>query len=168
MSSVCHSDVPTVIDVEASGFGSGSYPIEVGFIRCDGQVFCTLIEPVANWNHWDITAAAIHGVDRALLFTAGRDVKTVAHSLNEYLGDQTVYTDAWGQDMCWLGLLFDTAQVSQRFRLESIYSLLTEEQLTYWDVTKAAVIVAHGGKRHRASADAKIIQSTYVRLQHMQ
>jgi hypothetical protein len=34
-----------VIDVEASGFGRGSYPIEVGFVLPDGEAVCTLVRP---------------------------------------------------------------------------------------------------------------------------
>ncbi|MFO1249856.1 MAG: hypothetical protein U1E77_01625 [Inhella sp.] len=37
--------LPAFIDIEASGFGRGSYPIEVGFVDRDGQLFCTLVQP---------------------------------------------------------------------------------------------------------------------------
>ena len=34
---------PAVLDIEASGFGVGSYPIEVGFVLPDGQSYCSLL-----------------------------------------------------------------------------------------------------------------------------
>ena len=48
-----HLNNPLIIDVEASGFGSKSYPIEIGVALNDGQRFCTLILPAPNWTHWD-------------------------------------------------------------------------------------------------------------------
>jgi hypothetical protein len=47
------SEVPAVLDVEASGFGAGSYPIEIGYIASDGTSYCTLIRPAPSWTHWD-------------------------------------------------------------------------------------------------------------------
>ncbi len=43
-------DLPTVIDVEASGFGAGSYPIEVGVAFPDGRSWCCLIRPEPGSN----------------------------------------------------------------------------------------------------------------------
>ena len=40
--------VPNIIDVEASGFGPHSYPIEVGLALGDGSKFCSLILPVRD------------------------------------------------------------------------------------------------------------------------
>ncbi len=45
--------LPTIIDIEASGFGRGSYPIEVGFITADGKTGCSLIKPEAQWKSWN-------------------------------------------------------------------------------------------------------------------
>ena len=36
---------PIIIDIEASGFGRGSYPIEVGLVLPDGTPHCFLIAP---------------------------------------------------------------------------------------------------------------------------
>jgi hypothetical protein len=45
------SEVPSILDVEASGFGAGSYPIEIGYISGDGSSYCTLIRPAPTWTH---------------------------------------------------------------------------------------------------------------------
>ena len=44
---------PIVLDIEASGFGRDSYPIEIGYVLPDGGSYCTLVRPEANWTHWD-------------------------------------------------------------------------------------------------------------------
>ena len=49
-------DAPTVLDIEASGFGRGSYPIEIGYCLPNGDTFCTLIKPEPEWQHWDAEA----------------------------------------------------------------------------------------------------------------
>ena len=36
MPSIVAFKLPPIIDVEASGFGRGSFPIEVGFVMADG------------------------------------------------------------------------------------------------------------------------------------
>lgn len=48
--------IPTIIDIEVSGFGEGSYPVEVGFITYDQQVACTLIKPDENWSSYNSDA----------------------------------------------------------------------------------------------------------------
>ena len=40
---------PPILDVEASGFGPGSYPIEIGYVLGDGTAYCTLISPAISW-----------------------------------------------------------------------------------------------------------------------
>jgi hypothetical protein len=35
---------PNIIDIEASGFGVDSYPIEVGIVLSTGQKYCALIK----------------------------------------------------------------------------------------------------------------------------
>ena len=109
---------PNVIDVEASGFGRGSYPIEVGFVTAEGERFCSLIRPPLHWTHWDDEAAAVHGLSRELLAKYGRSVEEVALVLNQRLAGRLVYCDAWFYDFNWLAVLFDEAGSLQGFRLE--------------------------------------------------
>ena len=78
-------EAPTVIDVEASGFGKGSYPIEVGFVLPDGRGDCMLIRPGPQWRHWDVAAERLHHISRALLEERGRPARDVAERLNAQL-----------------------------------------------------------------------------------
>ncbi|HEB28061.1 MAG TPA: hypothetical protein ENI05_09835 [Porticoccus sp.] len=152
---------PLIIDVEASGFGRGSYPIEVGVALADGQSQCSIIRRETDWQHWDPKAELMHGISRETLDQYGRDAVGVATMFNDLLAGEVVYSDAWGNDSSWLGLLYDTANLPQRFRLESLRTLLSDAQLEIWHETKEQVIVEWGFERHRASNDALILQQTY-------
>jgi hypothetical protein len=155
--------VPAVLDVEASGFGAGSYPIEVGVVLPSGKSHCFLIRPAHRWSHWDPHAEALHGITREVLAARGVPIEEVARNLNEVLHGQTVFSDAWGHDRSWLALLYDEAGLSQHFRLESLRALLTDQQLERWQGMRERVIHEIGEARHRASVDALIVQQTYVR-----
>lgn len=156
--------IPAVIDIEASGFGRGSYPIEIGYIDADRVSGCCLIKPLENWSNWCQDAYKIHGIDRDILFKAGKPVKEVALWLNEKLGGLTVYTDAWMNDMCWLGRLYDEAEVCQRFKLESILDLLTEDERDRWAEVYQFILDQTKLTRHRASNDARLIQQTFLAI----
>jgi hypothetical protein len=153
-----------VLDVEASGFGRNSYPIEVGFILPDGNTFCTLVRPLPEWNHWDEQAAQTHHIPREMLFLRGLPVHEVAERLNAMLRGLTVYSDGWANDYSWLGALFDAANMTPAFRLENLRRLLTEEEADQWHSVKAQIAAERGTQRHRASADAQLLQLTFQRL----
>lgn len=155
--------IPAVIDVEASGFGAGSYPIEVGVVLPNGKSHCYLIRPAPSWTHWDPEAEAVHGIRRDILATRGAAIEEVARTLNQILLGQTVYSDAWGHDRSWLARLFEEAEISQHFRVESLRSLLTDYQLERWQGTRDRVIREIGQVRHRASIDALIVQQTFLK-----
>ncbi len=154
------------IDVEASGFGAGSYPIEVGLAMTGGQMHCTLIRPEDEWLHWNKEAESLHGISRDILLVNGKSALKVAMLLNEWLDGATVYTDAWGNDSCWLALLYEAANIQQRFKVDSVASLISQEQMAKWHPTKNHIIQEMNLQRHRASTDALILQTTLERVHH--
>jgi len=158
------TDWPTVLDIEASGFGRHSYPIEVGYVLPDGHCFCTLIRPQPQWTHWDAQAEQVHHIARHLLSERGKPVQAVAARLNADLAGQTVYSDGWAHDFSWLGALFDEAEMSPSFHLENLRKLLTESEADRWHLVKAEISAERGTQRHRASADARLLQLTFQRL----
>lgn len=158
---------PTVIDVEASGFGRNSYPIEVGFVLPDGHAYCALVRPEAHWTHWDAQAETVHHIPRALILKRGLPAPEVARSLNQQLAGQTVYSDGWANDYSWLGALFDAADMSPSFRLENLRALLNDTEADQWHAVKAQVSSERGVQRHRASSDARLLQLTLQRLRSM-
>ncbi len=159
-----HPAAPTVLDVEASGFGRNSYPIEIGFVLPDGHSYCTLVRPETEWTHWDAQAEATHHISRALILERGLPVVEVAHSINTQLRGQTVYSDGWAHDYSWLGVLFDCAGMQPSFKLQNLRALLDEQQADRWHDVKNEVSRERGVQRHRASADARLLQLTLLRL----
>lgn len=157
-------DVPTILDLEASGFGRHSYPIEVGYVLPDGSSYCSLIRPAPQWTHWDPAAEQIHHIRRDMLERHGRDVTEIAQLLNDRLRGCTVYCDGWAHDYPWLAALFEEAGMAPAFKLDSLRSLLSEQELRDWEVTRDQVSQEMKGERHRASADARLLQSTLMRL----
>jgi len=154
---------PIIIDVEASGFGRGSYPIEIGVVLPDGTPHCFLIAPARNWTDWDPQAEQVHGISREILQNYGRNLEDVAWHLNELLRGKTVYSDAWSFDMSWVGKLYDAAHLPQTFRIASLHELLGDRQAESWDAAKQQVTDELALRRHRASGDARILQQTYLR-----
>lgn len=155
---------PAILDIEASGFGLGSYPIEVGFVQPDGQTWCSLVKPQPDWQHWDPNAAAVHHITREQLLQHGRDVDEIASALNERLHGMTVYSDAWAHDYTWLNRLYEAADRSPSFKLDNLRALLTDAEAACWHDVKRRVVLSLGLARHRASADARILQQTLLSL----
>ena len=157
-------DLPAILDVEASGFGRGSYPIEIGFVEPAGAMFCALILPDAGWQHWDASAEALHGITRATLLAHGKPVRWVACALNERLRGLTVYCDGWGHDYVWLARLFDCVDMQPSFHLEDLRRLLTEDEASRWHDVTLAVRSEQNLRRHRASSDARVLQLALERV----
>lgn len=157
-------DMPTVLDIEASGFGRGSYPIEIGYVLPDGGGFCTLIRPEADWTHWDPEAQRLHCIARDNAVRHGRPAPDIARHLNQALRGQTVYSDAWANDYSWMGTLFDVAELTPSFRVENLRALLSDAEAACWHATKGLVARELNLRRHRASSDARLLQMTLRRL----
>ncbi|MCW8889832.1 MAG: hypothetical protein OQL20_04150 [Sedimenticola sp.] len=155
--------LPAIIDIEASGFGRYSYPIEIGIVLPDQKSFCNIIRPADEWTHWDESAQAVHGITRELLLDKGKPPAEVADKLNQLLRGTRIYTDAWSHDISWIGKLFDITDRPQLFTLDSLRSLMTEQQAALWHPTKEQVINELHLVRHRASTDALILQETFRR-----
>ena len=159
------NQVPAIIDIEASGFGRGSYPIEVGIALENGEVHSFLIKPAQGWTHWNAEAEKVHGISRQRLMEEGEPAHTIALQLNELLRGMTLYSDAWGFDSSWIARLFDEAGFVQRFKVESINKLFNEEQMEHWNRIKDQVWTEHGSThRHRAAQDVSVIQETFNRV----
>ena len=157
-------ELPAIIDLEASGFGRGSYPIEVGVRLQDGSIHALLIKPANSWEHWDESAQAIHGISREQLNSQGKNVREVAIFLNELCAGQTLYSDAWSFDSSWLGRLFDEAEIVQRFKLDTLMRLLNENELARWSDTKDAMAKELALDLHRAANDVQLLSETFKKV----
>jgi len=155
-------NIPSIIDVEASGFGTESYPIEVGVVRDDGARYCKIINPFDDWTHWNNDAAKLHGIERDVLLRKGVCGQQICIELNDFIGTRPVYSDGWVVDSPWLIKLFERSRVPMAFRVSSIEMILKEYQYPLWDQAKEVLISSYKMQRHRASSDALIIQQTYL------
>jgi len=153
---------PTIIDIEASGFGSHSYPIEVGIVTGNGEKYCALICPQPDWLHWEDSAEEVHGISREMLFEHGRPPREVAERLNRMLSGTTIYTDGWVVDKPWLIRLYQAARLDMTFRISPLEMILSEEQMRCWHKTRINLFDTCRVRRHRASHDAWIVQQTYI------
>jgi hypothetical protein len=153
---------PRIVDIEASGFGRGSYPIEVGYALPDGTSHAMLVRPEAHWTHWDPEAERLHGISRETLLRHGLPAAEVVQTLNSELCGTTAYSDGWARDYTWLAVLYDAVQRVPTFRLENLHALLSEEEAARWDRTKEQLLRELGLHRHRAANDARLLQATFL------
>lgn len=97
------------LDFEASSLNKQSYPIEVGWVRENGESEGHLIRPAPSWLDWDETAEAIHGISRDLLLREGVAHDVVCARLAEIFQDNVVYASAPSWDGHWLSMLLRAA-----------------------------------------------------------
>lgn len=156
---------PNIIDIEASGFGPHSYPIEVGLALESGERYSCLITPEPDWTHWSDQAQSVHGIERRHLIEYGKPATEVATILNQRLSGLTLYSDGWVVDKPWLVTLFAAARITPQFTLSALEMILSEPQMEAWRSVRTEVANELDLKRHRASQDAWVIQETYRRSQ---
>ena len=157
-------DAPAVLDIEASGFGQNSYPIEIGFVLSDGETYCSLIRPEPGWTHWDVEAERVHRIPLEAARKHGRDAREVAQLMNDRLRGLTLYCDGWAHDYVWLNVLFEAAGLSPSFKLDYVRALLTDREAAHWGIVKKQVATEMRLQRHRASSDARVLQRTLIQL----
>lgn len=150
------------IDLEASGLGSKSWPVEVAWGFVDGPPRSLLIRPDAAWpdEAWDKGAEALHGLTRVALRREGSDVREVCRTLNRALGRAEVYSDAPDWDAFWLIRLFSAGGVRQEFSILDYARLIGELA-----GTRTGELQERAGRlaprRHRAAADVAHLQTLY-------
>ena len=154
--------LPVIIDIEASGFGKGSYPIEIGYFAPDGSAFCSLIRPEPGWTHWDSSAEAVHGIPRERLASHGKPASEVCLALNRSLRGQRVYCDAWSYDYVWLSVMYEAVDLVPSFAFRDIRELLSECEKSLWHATRSQVEARLALQRHRASGDARALFETLL------
>lgn len=144
-----------ILDVEASGFGDDSYPIEIAWQhRFNQTAFDSfLIKPAPSWQHWDTYAEEqIHHITRDILASDGISVVEAATRLNTSLQGLTVYTDAPPYDRRWIATLFRTAGLEQAFEIQDVlFFIPPDKEGAYLRRFKLTPV------RHRALEDVRQI-----------
>ncbi len=153
------------VDLEASGLGPDSWPIELGVAWIDEEdeirSESRLIRPEASWTShgWSTESAAVHGIGRAELATAP-SAATVARWFLRLAGGNRLVSDAPEIDERWLSRILDLGQHGIR--------LLDFDQLA-WKVFgggQGALGKMYGyraGQKtvHRAEADARDLTAAW-------
>jgi len=156
-------------DIEASGLGLGTYPVEFGWasVRHDRvQVADVLVRPSDEWlardDAWTAEAEALHGLSRERLLSEGTDISGVCRILNEAWGGKEICFDTGcdSHDSRWLGQLYRATDLSPSFSLctlsssEVILSMARRRMVP--DRILRELIQLAPRPKHRAAADAAI------------
>ena len=151
------------IDIEASGLGADSYPIEVAWKREDGAAqdsFLLNPEYVYGWDDWDEIAEDLHGISQAQLHEKGLRPDDACHRLNQALRDKVVVSDAPEYDLFWLERLFDSQDIAMQFTLRSLQLVLNPLQYEAFGVVGRIQF-----RSHRALDDVEHLIDTYQKVQ---
>lgn len=151
------------IDLEASGLGADSWPIEVGWCFPVGNPSARLIRSAEDWKDaaWDPNAEALHGISRDVLAASGEAPKDVCSALNTALAGVKVYSDAPDWDGYWLYRLYQAAKMRQAFELWDFQDLFAGLSVAAIQeaAAKASAVAPH---RHRASDDVLHMQTLFA------
>ena len=141
------------IDIEASGLGPRSYPIEIAW-KCSkthrGDTFLINPDSAFSWTDWDVNAQHMHGLNRDQLLAEGISVQEACKRLNAALAGHAVYCDALEFDYFWIRRLFEAARMRPAFKLRGLESILKGEQLIQYSLVAKTQI-----RRHRAMDDVE-------------
>ena len=160
--------MPCIGDIEASGLGIQSYPIEIAWSIPSGEIRSRLIRPAPEWGtYWEQAAEDLHGITRDMIQQQGVAAVDVAALMNADLHGEVLHFDGGDYDRRWLSQLFDAAGVQPTFGFGDFNTLL------------ALAGVRDGGRRlesemrartdigdlklHRAAHDVKFLQRWYIR-----
>ena len=157
------------IDLEASGLGPNSWPIEVGWGYPGAAPAACLIKPDEAWtlDAWSQEAEALHGITSTELIKAGESAPIVCKQLNAALKGCLVYSNAPDWDGFWLYRLFSAGKLKQEFDLLD-FRLAFDAlgvALTPAMFDEANKIAPH---IHRAAADVSHMQAVYRLAQRAQ
>tara|TARA_Y100000589_G_C27029193_1_gene578260 strand:- start:93 stop:560 length:468 start_codon:yes stop_codon:yes gene_type:complete len=144
-----------IIDVEASGLGPESYPIEVAWQHRYNHKLSDnfLIKPAAEWSHWNEYAERhVHHIPQALLVADGIEIEVATNRLNTALKKQSVYSDAVEYDRRWLRKLFASVGTEMDFQVKSIFGLMHPAKVEAYHRYHSS-----RAKVHRAADDVSAI-----------
>ena len=157
--------IPTFIDIEASGLGNTSFPIEVAWNDSKGVITNRLVKPVADWTSWDPEAERIHGITRDEIVAGGISPAEMCGLIRESLSGSTVYSDAPELERFWLNRLFQAGEevdcpilILGVSKVPEIRTVCYERG--FYDRLKQQAI-DDVGIVHRADADVSILMKVF-------
>lgn len=148
-------------DVEASGLGAGSYPIEVGWTLADGTGGAVLVghEPWLGFDQgWDPNAEHIHGLSKEHLLAHGLDADRAAEAVRAALAGRVLVSDAPGMDGMWLAELL--AEAGAPWQRPPVLDALDLFEAALGDEVAADILwqaERRSGHVHRAQPDSAVL-----------
>ncbi|MBF0261208.1 MAG: hypothetical protein HQL97_05115 [Magnetococcales bacterium] len=148
-----------IIDLEASGLHSNSYPTEIAWMDPikDEKVTSYLIQPSQCWleTFWDPKAEAITGITRSMIIHDGCPIQDIAQFTIEAMRNAPlILTDAPGRDAQWMRVLLEAAKVAYK------PPPFMEYQEFMWRWFNSGVLLK--GKRiHRAGQDVERMATAF-------
>ncbi|WP_455824097.1 hypothetical protein [Pseudomonas graminis] len=139
------------IDFEASGIAPDSYPIEVAVVSSETS-FSSLIRPARYWTHWSFDAQDMHGLTQDHLLQEGDAPPTVAERMNQLFSGHVLCSDS-PQDVFWLDVLYEAADLSPTFELKPLEVFVGRQAAS--DIYRLLPTTRH----HRASNDATALMN---------
>jgi hypothetical protein len=122
--------MPAFIDIEASGLGEHSYPIEIGWVFPFGQERGLLIRPAASWTFWSAIAEEFfHQISRKDLLREGITVEEAVAQIEDALVGHEVYSEDPELDGWWLGRLSQATGHTSRIVLRDANALFEAQAL---------------------------------------
>ena len=157
--------LPTFIDIEASGLGNTSFPIEVAWNDSEGVITNHLVRPESDWTSWDPEAERLHGIKRDELERVGISTADLCGLIRNSLSGTTAYSDAPELERFWLNRLFRAGEgtdcpilvlgVSKVPEIRAIcYKRGEYDRLKQQAVDEVGII-------HRADADVTILMKVF-------
>jgi hypothetical protein len=148
------------VDLEASGLGPHSYPVEIGWSgRWGGSVLIAHEPWLASADGWDAAAEAVHGLSKARLRAEGRPAAEAAAAALPNLGGRLLLSDCPGVDAPWLGMLMAAAGQSGRLLVADAAEAFRAALGPGADTRVAAA--KRAGHVHRAAADAAVLSALW-------
>lgn len=112
-----------IIDIEASGFGPDSYPIEIAYSNFNGSFSDSFLinpETAVGWDHWDTSSEAVHGIRKEDLISKGVSVDEAVKRLNNALCGYHALSDNVYFDQDWMTALFNSTPEKPHFSMLSL------------------------------------------------
>ena len=144
-----------VVDIEASGLSSRSYPIEIGLFNGTDH-YQTLICPEEEWQHWNARAESLHGLSRHYLEKHGSAARKVCEEINNLVGGCVLFSDHDDWDGFWLQRLYASTGVQQQFLVASLIELLGQGKQEEFSALVSELRRRGEYRSHRALDDAGV------------
>lgn len=154
-----------ILDVEASGLSSDSYPIEIAWVSIinggDNDQFLIDHKTADNWKDWDECAESLHGISR-LSLKSGLCVFIAAQRLNSQLCGCVAVSDHSATDKLWIDKLFKEAGIDRKFEIIDILDLSSGCDSEYYNQFR--VLKSKRIMEHRALSDCMQLRDIYNEL----